>query len=141
MNFKSSKQRSRELALQCIYQWLIANEDIKIIEEQFLTNKSPKFSKYFFSDLVINITQNIDLLNALIKPHINRYLEELGKVEHAILYIAVYELKFHLQTPYKIIINEAVNMAKNFGAEGSYKMINKALDNLSIELREVETKN
>lgn len=141
MNFKSSKQRSRELALQGIYQWLIANEDIKIIEKQFLTDKSHKFSKYFFSDLVMNITQNIELLDNLIKPHINRYLDELGKVEHAILYIAVYEMKFHPQTPYKIIINEAINMAKNFGAEGSYKMINKVLDKLSLELRKIEVEN
>lgn len=141
MKFKTSKQRSRELLLQAIYQWIISNEEISKIEKQFLEQEKNKISKAFFSNLIKNIPKNIELLNSLMKPYINRDLEELGNVEHAILYIATYEMKFNIETPYKIIINEAIEMAKTFGAEGSYKMINTVLEKLAIELRTIEFKN
>ena len=141
MKFKTGKQRARELALQSIYQWLISNDDISEIEKQFLEREKSKFSKYFFSNLITNIPKNIELLNDLIKPYLDRDLEELGNVEHAILYIAAYEMKFNIEIAYKVIINEAIEMAKNFGAEGSYKMINTVLDKLAMDLRKIEVKN
>jgi N utilization substance protein B len=62
----------------------------------------------------------------------------LGPVEHAILYLGAFELKFSIEVPYKVVINESVEIAKLFGAEGSYKLVNTALDKLAKDLRSVE---
>tara|TARA_B110000914_G_C15432584_1_gene432129 strand:- start:327 stop:752 length:426 start_codon:yes stop_codon:yes gene_type:complete len=138
MAFKTPKQRSRERAVQALYQWRVSDGDLLNIEHQFLTQKEGKISKAFFSNLIREIPKNISLLDELIAPCIDRDLEELGPVEHAILYLGAYELKFSIEVPYKVVINEAVEIAKLFGAEGSYKLINNALDKLALNLRSVE---
>jgi N utilization substance protein B len=137
---KTSKQRSRERVVQALYQWLTSGGEMYQIEQQFLNQKEGKISKSFFSSLLINIHKNISLLDELITPTIDRETEELGSVEHAILYLGAYELKFHPEVPYRVVINEAVQISKLYGAEGSYKLINASLDKLSNSLRSVEIK-
>jgi len=138
MAFKTPKQRSRERVVQALYQWRVSEGDLLNIEHQFLTQKEGKISKAFFSNLFREIPKNITLLDELIAPCIDRDLEELGPVEHAILYLGAYELKFSIEVPYKVVINESVEVAKLFGAEGSFKLINTALDRLAQDLRSVE---
>ena len=138
MAFKTPKQRSRERVVQALYQWRVSEGDLLNIEHQFLTQKEGKISKSFFSNLFREIPKNITLLDELIAPCIDRDLEELGPVEHAILYLGAYELKFSIEVPYKVVINESVEVAKLFGAEGSFKLINTALDRLAQDLRSVE---
>jgi len=138
MAFKTPKQRSRERVVQALYQWRVSEGDLLNIEHQFLTQKEGKISKAFFSNLFREIPKNITLLDELIAPCIDRDLEELGPVEHAILYLGAYELKFSIEVPYKVVINESVEVAKLFGAEGSFKLINTALDRLAQDLRGVE---
>ena len=139
MAFKTPKQRSRERVVQALYQWRVSEGDLLNIEHQFLTQKEGKISKAFFSNLFREIPKNITLLDELIAPGIDRDLEELGPVEHAILYLGAYELKFSIEVPYKVVINESVEVAKLFGAEGSFKLINTALDRLAQDLRSIET--
>lgn len=139
MAFKTPKQRSRERVVQALYQWRVSEGDLLNIEHQFLTQKEGKISKAFFSNLFREIPKNITLLDELIASCIDRDLEELGPVEHAILYLGVYELKFSIEVPYKVVINESVEVAKLFGAEGSFKLINTALDRLAQDLRSIET--
>lgn len=138
MAFKTPKQRSRERVVQALYQWRVSEGDLLNIEHQFLTQKEGKISKAFFSNLFREIPKNITLLDELIASCIDRDLEELGPVEHAILYLGVYELKFSIEVPYKVVINESVEVAKLFGAEGSFKLINTALDRLAQDLRSIE---
>lgn len=138
MAFKTPKQRSRERVVQALYQWRVSEGDLLNIEHQFLTQKEGKISKAFFSNLFREIPKNITLLDELIAPCIDRDLEELGPVEHAILYLGAYELKFSIEVPYKVVINESVEVAKLFGAEGSFKLINTALDRLAQDLRSIE---
>tara|TARA_B100000929_G_scaffold290196_1_gene283009 strand:+ start:2144 stop:2575 length:432 start_codon:yes stop_codon:yes gene_type:complete len=137
---KTSKQRSRERVVQALYQWLTSGEDLAIIEHQFLNQKEGKISKSFFSNLLRNIHNNITILDGLIDPTINRSTEELGSVEHAVLYLGAYELKFHPEVPYRVVINESVEISKLYGAEGSYKLINASLDRLANNIRSVEIK-
>jgi N utilization substance protein B len=137
-SFKTPKQRSRERVVQALYQWRISDGDLLSIEHQFLTQKEGKISKAFFSNLIREIPKNITLLDELIAPCIDRDIDELGPVEHAILYLGAFELKFSIEVPYKVVINESVEIAKLFGAEGSYKLVNTALDKLSKDLRRVE---
>ncbi|MDC0075044.1 transcription antitermination factor NusB [Candidatus Thioglobus sp.] len=132
------KQRSRARVVQAIYQWLLSGEDIKKIEQQFLNQKEGKISKAFFSNLLMNIPKNIALLEDIILPSLDRSVDELGPTEKAILYLGVYELKFQLEVPYRVVINEAVELAKLYGAEGSFKLVNSSLDKIAPDLRSLE---
>ena len=132
------KQRSRARAVQAIYQWLVSGENIKKIEQQFLNQKEGKISKAFFSNLIINIPKNITVLDEIVQPSIDRDIGELGPTEKAILYLGVYELRFQPEVPYKVVINEAVELAKLYGAEGSFKLVNSSLDKIALEFRSLE---
>ena len=132
------KQRSRARVVQALYQWLVSGENIKKIEQQFLNQKEGKISKAFFSNLLLNIPKNIAALEDFIHPTLDRDIGELGPTEKAILYLGVYELMFQPEVPYKVVINEAVELAKLYGAEGSFKLVNSSLDKIALELRAVE---
>ena len=132
------KQRSRARVVQALYQWLTSGGEIVQIEQQFLNQKEGKISKAFFSNLILNIPKNISVLDEIIEPSLNRDFSELGTTEKAVMYLAVYELKFQLEVPYKVVINEAVELTKLYGAEGAYKLINTSLDKIAQELRSLE---
>lgn len=138
MTFTTPKHRSRERIVQALYQYMVSGGEVLQIEQQFLNQKNGKISKAFFSDLFINILKNRSELDALIAPTISRDTEELGTVEHAILYLGTYELKNSIEVPYKVVINEALEIAKTYGAEGAFKLINASLDKLAQCLREIE---
>ena len=132
------KQRSRARVVQALYQWLVSDEDILKIEQQFLNQKEGKISKAFFSNLFLNIPKKITILDEIIKPSLDRGIDELGPTEKAILYLGVYELKFQLEVPYKVVINEAVELTKLYGADGAFKLVNSCLDKIAVELRSLE---
>jgi len=132
------KQCSRARVVQALYQWLVSRDDLLEIEKQFLNQKEGKISKAFFSNLFINIPKNISLLDEIIKPSLDRSIDELGPIERAVLYLGVYELKFQPEVPYKVVINEAVELAKLYGAEKAYKLINSSLDKIAKDLRSAE---
>ena len=132
------KQRSRARAVQALYQWLTSGGEIVQIEQQFLNQKEGKISKAFFSNLILNIPKNISVLDEIIEPSLDRDFSELGPTEKAVMYLAVYEIKFQTEVPYKVIINEAVELTKLYGADGAYKLINTSLDKIAKELRSLE---
>jgi N utilization substance protein B len=132
------KQRSRARVVQALYQWLTSGGEIVQIEQQFLNQKEGKISKAFFSNLILNIPKNISVLDEIIEPSLDRDFSELGPTEKAVMYLAVYELKFQTEVPYKVIINEAVELTKLYGADGAYKLINTSLDKIAQKLRSLE---
>ena len=132
------KQRSRARVVQALYQWLVSGDELAEIEKQFLNQKEGKISKAFFSNLFTNIPKNISLLDEIIKPSLDRRLDELGPTERAVLYLGVYELKFQPEVPYKVVINEAIDLTKLYGAEGAYKLINTSLDKIAQNVRRIE---
>jgi len=132
------KQRSRARVVQALYQWLTSGGEIVQIEQQFLNQKEGKISKSFFSNLILNIPKNISVLDEIIEPSLDRDFSELGPTEKAVMYLAVYEIKFQTEVPYKVIINEAVELTKLYGADGAYKLINTSLDKIAKELRSLE---
>ena len=132
------KQRSRARVVQALYQWLLSDDDLAEIEKQFLNQKEGKISKAFFSNLFINIPKTISILDEIIKPSLDRSINELGPIERAVLYLGVYELKFQPEVPYKVVINEAVELTKLYGAESAYKLINSSLDKIAKEHRSTE---
>ncbi len=132
------KQRSRARVVQALYQWLVSDAAIKQIEQQFLNQKEGKISKAFFSNLFLNIPKNISILDEVINSSLERDISELGPTEKAILYLGVYELMYQLEVPYKVVINEAVELSKLYGAEGAFKLINTSLDKIALKLRTIE---
>ena len=135
MKFKTPKQKSRERAVQALYQFFISGDDIVDIEKQFLEQKKTKISKTFFTLLLRGSVKEKVELEKLISEFSERKLDEIAPVEKAILYVGLFELKNVLQTPLKVVLNEAVEIAKLFGAHGSFKYINSALDSASKKLR------
>ena len=135
MKFKTPKQKSRERAVQALYQFFISGDDIVDIEKQFLEQKKTKISKTFFTLLLRGSVKEKVELEKLISEFSERKLDEIAPVEKAILYVGLFELKNVLQTPLKVVLNEAVEIAKLFGADGSFKFINSTLDNASKKLR------
>ncbi|MBP9722000.1 MAG: transcription antitermination factor NusB [Gammaproteobacteria bacterium] len=135
MNQKE-RHRARRMIVQALYEREISqNESQQIIADFLINNSQLKFDRSYFQTSFINILDSmIDLDNLFIK-YIKRDLKELDPVTRAILRLASFELKDKLDVPYKVIINEAIDIAKIFGAEDSYKFINGSLDKLAKELR------
>ena len=143
---KSARRRSREVAVQALYQWQITSTDDAqqadtACAAQAYISETPDFHKAdeaFFTTLYTGVIGNADALRALITPHIDRPLAELSPVEHGILLVAAYELQNQLEVPYKVVINEAVEIAKSFGGTDGLKYVNGVLDKLATQTREIE---
>jgi len=136
----SSRTRSRRLAMQAIYQWLISGEpSISDIEKQFAEDQEMQSANQeYFSELLNGVVNNQNELSDLLAPHVSRPLKEIDPVERSVLLIATYELKHVLSVPYRAVINEAIELTKIYGAESAYKFVNGVLDKLAGDLRPTE---
>ena len=126
-----SRQRSkaRRLAVQALYQWQLAGQDPVDIVAQFAaehTNKTVDFE--YFSELFQGVVGSLDELDSHLRPQLDRAMLSVDPVERAILRLATYELLERLEVPYKVVINEAVELAKTFGAEQGHRYVNGVLD-------------
>lgn len=137
MSKKRSKARS--LATQAIYQWQVAGADVSEIVDSFLTeHQNSSFQVEYFRDLVSGVPTQLDVLDKGLQPLLDRPVEEVDLVERAILRLGAYELLKHPEVPYRVVINEWVELAKTFGADKGHRYINGVLDKLAHELRAVE---
>ena len=136
---KSPRHRARELAMQGIYQWRITAGDVAKIESQIQAEKNiGRFDKELFSKLLRGaLSQHADL-EALLAPHLDRPLAELSPVEFAVLLLGAFELAHHMEVPYKVVINESVELAKTFGGTDGHRFVNGVLDKLAPQLRALE---
>ena len=136
---KSPRHRARELALQGIYQWRITAGDEAQIEKQIHAEKNlGRYDKELFSDLLRGALKQHADLETLLVPHLDRPIDEISPVEFAVLLLGSYELSRHPEVPYKVIINEAVELAKTFGGTDGHKFVNGVLDKLAPQLRAPE---
>ena len=136
---KNSRRRAREFALQAIYQWLVTESTAETLLAQLKEQKDfPKADQALAEALLRGVVGNADALRQRITPFLDRPIKELSPVEHALLLLAAFELRDHAQTPYKVIINEAVELAKSFGGTDGHKYVNGVLDKLAAELRPTE---
>ena len=127
--------------MQGIYQWLLSAEDVGAIQAHIET--SPGFDRadrHHFETLLRGAIQPASALEALILPTLDRPLNLLSPVERAILTLATYELKDHQEIPYRVVINEAVELAKNFGGTDGYKYVNGVLDKVVPGIRPNEVR-
>lgn len=126
------RRKARELAMQAIYQWQLTEEAPLEIEVQFHQNNNMgKVDVDYFANILRGVTQNVADIDAKLLTAADRPLAELNPVELAVLRVAVYEFLFENEVPYKVVINEALEMAKKFGAIEGYKYVNAVLDTLA----------
>jgi len=136
---RSPRRRSREFALQGIYQWLLNKEEAAAITEYIQqTQDFKKADASHFAGLVSGTIKQADTLRQHITPLLDRTIEELSPVEHAILLLGAFELSHHMEIPYRVVINEAVELAKSFGGIDGHKYVNGVLDKLASEFRAEE---
>ena len=132
---------SRWVALQGLYAWTLSGVSLAKIEEDLLEHRPESkeeaisFDKEYLHELIHEIGLLAGDLDTLIEPHLDRKLEEVQPVEHAILWIGIYELKVRVEIPYRVVLNEAILLAKHFGAQDSHKFINGVLDKAAKVLR------
>ncbi|MBU2979063.1 transcription antitermination factor NusB [Alteromonas sp. C1M14] len=135
----SARHKARELALQGVYSWQMSKNDIEQVELTLATsNDMQKVDMVYFQALLRGVAENVDTLDIKIKPYLGRLPEELDPIEKAILRIATFELTERMDVPFRVIINESIELAKSFGAEESHKFINGALDKAVKTLRQHE---
>ena len=131
-----SRRGSRELALQGLYQWLVNQADADEMLTQIRGMEGfGKSDQAYLNLLVRGVVNNVDALRQRIGPYLDRPTNSLSPVEHALLLIAACELEDQPKTPYRVVINEAVELAKSYGGTDGHKYVNGVLDKLAAELR------
>ncbi|HDT0721018.1 TPA: transcription antitermination factor NusB [Proteus mirabilis] len=132
----AARRRARECAVQAIYSWQLSGNDIADVELEFLSEQDTQgVDIAYFRELLVGVAINAARLDKEMEPYLSRQLEELGQVEKAILRLAMFELSFREDVPYKVAINEAIELAKVFGADDSHKFVNGVLDKAAPTVR------
>jgi len=125
----SPRRKARELAVQAVYSWQVSKNPVNDIEVNFIADNSKRrFDIEYFQLLLRGVTTNIGSIDDAISPYVDRPLDDIDQVEKAILRVAVFELKDCTDVPYRVVINEAIELAKSFAADDSHKFINGVLD-------------
>ncbi len=137
----SERRKARRYAVQALYEWQLSENLPADIEKQFFQEHSfKKVDQAYFSELLSEIPDNYQVLDQLLQKHMVRSVDAADPVERAIIRIACYELKHRIDVPYKVVINEAIELAKVFGATDGHKFVNGVVDKLASELRSAEIK-
>ncbi len=132
----SIRQKTREKAVQALYQRVVSSDEAFVIEQQFDDMKALKqVDKAYFHKLVHGAIKQQADLDQLMTPWLDRPIHQLGPVELAILRLGCFELAYCQDVPYRVVINEGIGIAKRYGAEDSYKYINGILDRVSAKCR------
>jgi transcription antitermination protein NusB len=130
---------ARKLAMQALYQWQLTQHSAAEIKKQFLESEdSAGVDREHFEELVGGCIEKYDELTATLKPFVDRPIDQLDPVETAILLIGMFELQHRVDIPYRVVINEAVDLCKRFGATDAHKYVNAVLDRASREVRAAE---
>ncbi|MDB5769735.1 MAG: nusB [Burkholderia sp.] len=136
---RTPRHRAREFALQGLYQWLLNNEDVGAIDAHIRqAHGFDKADAEHFDALLHGAIKEAGTLRAGLAPLIDRPIGQLSPVEHAALLIGAYELNNHIEIPYKVVINEAVELTKSFGGIDGHKYVNGVLDKFAANARSVE---
>jgi N utilization substance protein B len=132
----SSRRRSREFALQALYQWLVAGQAVADIEMQYAEAEGfARADTAFFATLVRGAIEQASALEEMLQPHLDRPWHEVSPIERAILLLAAYELSAAPDVPYRVVINEAIELAKSYGGTDGHKYVNGVLDKLAAIVR------
>ncbi|HVO08682.1 MAG TPA: transcription antitermination factor NusB [Burkholderiaceae bacterium] len=136
---KSARRRARELALQGLYEWLVGRADLAAIDTHMREQEGfERSDSQHFDALLHGCVREAAVLDGVLAKYADRGPGEMSPVEHGVLLIGAYELAHCLDVPYKVAINEAVELAKTFGGTDGHKYVNGVLDKAALELRPAE---
>ncbi len=137
---KIARRRARELALQGVYQWLLSGNSMLAVQKHLEadTEALDKVDRELFVSLLRGTLDNAEALRALFAPLLSRPVAELSPIEHAILLLGAHELQHNLETPYRVVINEAIELAKSYGGTDGHRFVNGVLDKLAAKVRREE---
>ena len=134
-----ARTNARKAAVQALYQWQMTGQSLIEIERQFLEEERLKDAqKSYFNELFHGVPKSLELIDLTLGEFVDRPVDMIDPVERAILRIGVYELINRLDMPYRVVLNESINLAKYFGADGSHKYINGILDKIAQQKRTIE---
>jgi len=139
---KHARIRARRSAVQALYQWQMTQMPMADVISEFENERSElkKADKDYFRDLLHGTTEQTEKLNEYLAPLLDRPAKDLDPVERAVLHIGVYELLFHPELPWRVVVNESVELAKMFGADQSHRYVNGVLDKAARKIRADEIK-
>ena len=133
------RARARRRALQALYQWQIGGGPMHRIISQFNAEQDMAIADgAYFSELLLGVEAHLDELDGAIAPFVDRRMDEVDAIERAALRLGAFELMHRLDVPYRVVLNEAVELAKDFGAEGGHTYVNGVLDKLARRVRSTE---
>ncbi len=135
----AARSRARRRALQALYAWQLSGSRMSAVIEQFRHEQDMQIADLeYFEDLLHGVEKHVDALDASLRPHIDREVAQIDPIERAALRLAAYELGYRPDVPYRVVINEAIEVTKRFGADHGHSYVNGVLDKLAAQLRAVE---
>jgi transcription antitermination protein NusB len=136
---RSARRQSRQVALQGLYQWLLSGEEAGVIDAHLREQGAYAKCDQKHLDLLLHgCIREAAALDGLLAAHVDRPTKELSPIEHGALMIGAFELQSCIDIPYRVVINEAVELAKGFGGTDGHKYVNGVLDRLAAQLRRTE---
>lgn len=139
---KSGRRRAREVAVQGLYRWLMAGGEARAVEADIRevpeTDEVVKADRAHFDALLSGGIEQASVIDDALARHVDRPTQQLSPIEHAVLMVGVYELMHCLDVPYRVVINEAVELAKTFGGTDGHRYVNGVLDKCAHDLRPAE---
>ncbi|AHG77259.1 transcription antitermination factor NusB [Mannheimia varigena] len=127
----SPRRRARECAVQAIYSWYISKNTVEEVELAFITDQDMKgVDMPYFRKLFRGVVDNVEAIDEILRPYLDRAEDDIDPIERSILRLSGYELKFEDDVPFRVVINEGIEVAKVFGSDDSHKYINGILDKL-----------
>lgn len=137
---RARRTRSRRRALQAVYAWQLSGYSMRSIEEQFAHEQDTEMADLdYFHALIFGVEKERETLDATLRPLLDREIEHVDAIERAILRLATWELQHRIDVPYKVVLNEALELAKRFGADQGHSYVNGVLDPLARQLRAHES--
>jgi N utilization substance protein B len=138
--FIKKRKHARDKAMQALYQWQLSAEDLDWIRDHYLQEQGVSSGdEEYFLELLYQVPPRVESLDRTYRKYVTNFEDHLDPIETSILRIATYELENHPEIPYQVVLNEAINLAKTYGADDSHKFINGVLDPLCQALRKLET--
>lgn len=137
----AARSRARRRALQALYAWQLSGSHMNAVIDQFRHEQDMEVADLeYFEDLLHGVEKHIDELDDSLKPYVDREVGQIDPIERAALRLAAYELKYRPDVPYRVVINEAIEVTKRFGADHGHSYVNGVLDKLAAQLRSAEKK-
>jgi transcription antitermination protein NusB len=138
----AARSRARRRALQALYAWQMSGSAMTAVIDQFRHEQDMEVADLeYFEDLLRGVEKHVDEIDEALKPYIDRDVAQIDPIERAALRLAAYELKYRLDVPYRVIINEAIEVTKRFGADHGHSYVNGVLDKLAAQIRVAEKRN